>query len=196
MTVVFCTYHSLGIVERAQDEGAPPFDIILCDEAHRTTGVERPGDKTSPFVLVHDGQRVRAAKRLYMTATPRLYTESAKAKAASHDVDVFSMDDPETYGPEFHRLPFSRAVDQGLLSDYKVVVLAMSEQHVDAALQAHLAAGESEINLTDAAKINRLQRHAHPPHHLQRRREWNSGGRRVAVRADRPAARRHIRQDR
>ena len=153
MTVVFCTYHSLGIVERAQDEGAPPFDVILCDEAHRTTGVERPGDKTSPFVLVHDGKRIRAARRLYMTATPRLYTESAKAKAASHDVDVFSMDDPETYGPEFHRLPFSRAVDQGLLSDYKVVVLAMSEQHVDAALQAHLAAGESEINLTDAAKI-------------------------------------------
>ena len=161
MTVVFCTYHSLGIVERAQDEGAPPFDLVLCDEAHRTTGVEAarpresggPGDRTSPFVLVHDGERIRAAKRLYMTATPRLYTESAKAKAASHDADVFSMDDPETYGPEFHRLPFSRSVDQGLLSDYKVVVLAMSEQHVDAALQAHLAGGESEINLTDAAKI-------------------------------------------
>ena len=161
MTVVFCTYHSLGIVERAQDEGAPPFDLVLCDEAHRTTGVEAarpresegPGNRTSPFVLVHDGGRIRAAKRLYMTATPRLYTESAKAKAASHDADVFSMDDPETYGPEFHRLPFSRAVDQGLLSDYKVVVLAMSEQHVDAALQAHLAGGESEINLTDAAKI-------------------------------------------
>ncbi len=153
MTVVFCTYHSLGIVERAQNEGAPPFDLVLCDEAHRTTGVEQPGDRTSPFVLVHDGERIRAARRLYMTATPRLYTESAKAKAASHDADVFSMDDPETYGPELHRLPFSRAVDQGLLSDYKVVVLAMSEQHVDAALQAHLAGGESEINLTDAAKI-------------------------------------------
>ena len=153
MTVVFCTYHSLAVVERAQDEGAPPFDLVLCDEAHRTTGVERPGDRTSPFVLVHDGKRIRAARRLYMTATPRLYTESAKAKAASHDVDVFSMDDPRTYGPEFHRLPFSRAVEQGLLSDYKVVVLAMSEQHVDAALQAHLAAGASEINLTDAAKI-------------------------------------------
>ena len=153
MTAVFCTYQSLGIVARAQDEGAPPFDLVLCDEAHRTTGVERPGDRTSPFVLVHDAERVRTARRLYMTATPRLYTESAKAKAASHDVDVFSMDDPETYGPELHRLPFSRAVDQGLLSDYKVVVLAMSEQHVDAALQAHLAAGESEINLTDAAKI-------------------------------------------
>ena len=120
MTAVFCTYHSLGLVERAQDDGAPPFDIVLCDEAHRTTGIERPGDKTSPFVLVHDAQRVRAAKRLYMTATPRLYTEGAKSKAASHDVEVFSMDDPATYGPEFHRLPFSRSVEEDLLSDYKV----------------------------------------------------------------------------
>ena len=153
MTVVFCTYHSLPIVEQAQGDGAPPFDLILCDEAHRTTGVERPGDRTSPFVLVHDGQRIRAAKRLYMTATPRLYTEGAKSKAASHEVEVFSMDDLATYGPELHRLPFSRAVEQGLLSDYKVVVLAMSEQHVDAALQAHLATGGSEINITDAAKI-------------------------------------------
>ena len=153
MTVVFCTYQSLDLVRQAQGDGAPPFDLILCDEAHRTTGIERPGDKTSPFVLVHDAERIRAAKRLYMTATPRLYTESAKAKADSHSVDVFSMDDEATYGPEFHRLPFSRAVEQNLLSDYKVVVLAMSEQHVDAALQAHLATGDSEINLTDAAKI-------------------------------------------
>ena len=153
LTVVFCTYHSLGLVEQAQDKGAPPFDIVLCDEAHRTTGIERPGDSTSPFVLVHDAQRIRAAKRLYMTATPRLYTECARAKAAIHDIDVFSMDDPATYGPELHRLPFSRAVEQDLLSDYKVVVLAMSEQHVDAALQAHLASSGSEINLTDAAKI-------------------------------------------
>ena len=153
MTVVFCTYQSLDLVRQAQDDGAPPFDLILCDEAHRTTGIEGPDDKTSPFVLVHDAEKIRAAKRLYMTATPRLYTESAKAKAASHSVDVFSMDDEATYGPEFHRLPFSRAVEQNLLSDYKVVVLAMSEQHVDAALQAHLASADSEINLTDAAKI-------------------------------------------
>ena len=153
MTVVFSTYQSLDLIRQTQDNGAPPFDLILCDEAHRTTGIEGPGDKTSPFVLVHDAQRIRAAKRLYMTATPRLYTESAKAKAARHSVDVFSMDDEATYGPEFHRLPFSWAVEQNLLSDYKVVVLAMSEQHVDAALQAHLASADSEINLTDAAKI-------------------------------------------
>ena len=153
MTVVFSTYHSIGLIERAQDEGALPFDLVLCDEAHRTTGVERPGDKTSPFVLVHDADRVRADKRLYMTATPRLYTEGAKTRAATHSVEVFSMDDEATYGPEFHRLPFSRAVEQGLLSDYKVVVLALSESHVDRALQAHLASTGGAINLTDAAKI-------------------------------------------
>ncbi len=153
MTVVFCTYHSLGLVQQAQDSGAPPFDLVLCDEAHRTTGIERPGDQASPFVLVHDEKKIRAAKRLYMTATPRLYTEGAKSKAAHHNVDVFSMDDPETYGPEFHRLPFSKAVDQDLLADYKVVVLAVSEEHVDTYLQAHLAHSSGLINLDDAARI-------------------------------------------
>lgn len=153
MKVVFCTYHSLPIVEAAQDAGAPPFDLILCDEAHRTTGIEDNGDKTSPFVLVHNADRIRAKKRLYMTATSRLYTEGAKAKAARHDIEVFSMDDPDTYGPEFHRLPFSRAVEQDLLSDYKVVVLAMSEQSADDALQTYRIAGGKEININDATKI-------------------------------------------
>ena len=153
MTVVFCTYHSLGLVAQAQDEGAPPFDLVLCDEAHRTTGVDRPGDKTSPFVLVHDASRIRARKRLYMTATPRLYAEGAKTRAANHRVEVFSMDDDATYGPELHRLPFSRAVEQDLLSDYKVVVLALSEAHADRALQAHLASSGGTINLSDAARM-------------------------------------------
>ena len=155
MTVVFCTYHSLPLVERAQREGAPSFDLILCDEAHRTTGVERSGDgKTSPFVLVHDNTRIRGHKRLYMTATPRIYTEGSKAKAASHDADIFSMDDEAAYGLELHRLPFSRAVDQDLLSDYKVVILALAEQHFGGIVEADAAAGGgSEINITDAAKI-------------------------------------------
>ena len=153
MTVVFCTYHSLPLVEQAQREGAPAFELILCDEAHRTTGIDSPGDKTSPFVLVHDADRIRAEKRLYMTATPRLYTEGAKAKAARHAIEVFSMDDPGIYGPEFHRLPFSKAVGQRLLSDYKVVILTMYEPDADATLQGYVAAGGREINITDATKI-------------------------------------------
>ena len=104
-------------------------------------------------MLIHDANRIRARKRLYMTATPRLYTEGARAKAATRDAEVFSMDDAGVYGDELYRLPFSRAVEQRLLSDYKVVVLALSEEHVEAALQAHLAQSGSEINITDAAKI-------------------------------------------
>ena len=153
MTAVFCTYQSLPIIEKAQDDGAPPFDVIFCDEAHRTTGVEAPGDKTSPFVLVHDADRIRANKRLYMTATPRLYTEGAKTKAARHDTEVFSMDEPEIYGPELHRLPFSKAVEIDELSDYKVVVLAISEREVNSALQGDTRAGGSDININDATKI-------------------------------------------
>ena len=153
MTVAFCTYQSLPLVEQAQDGGAPPFDIIFCDEAHRTTGVEAPGDRTSPFVLVHDADRIRANKRLYMTATPRLYTEGAKSKAARHDTEVFSMDESEIYGPEFHRLPFSKAVEIDELSDYKVVVLAISEREVNSALQGDTRAGGRDININDATKI-------------------------------------------
>ena len=140
MTVVFCTYHSLPLVEQAQAKGAPAFDIVLCDEAHRTTGIESPDDKdkTSPFVLVHNADRIRAKKRLYMTATPRLYTEGAKAKAARHDIEVFSMDDPGIYGPEFHHLPFSRAVERNLLSDYRVAYFCtMYEPDADATLQGY-----------------------------------------------------------
>ena len=152
MTVVFCTYHSLPLVETAQDQGAPEFDLVLCDEAHRTTGVDSPGDKTSPFVLVHNGKRIRSKKRLYMTATPRLYTAGAKAKASHHNLDVFSMDEP-AYGDEFHRLPFSIAVERNLLSDYKVAIFTIYEPDADAALQEYVAAGGTEINITDVTKF-------------------------------------------
>ena len=153
MTVVFCTYHSLPIVESAQEQGAPAFDIIFCDEAHRTTGVESPDDDTSPFVLVHKDDRIHGKKRLYMTATSRLYTERARARATHHNKEVYSMDKPEMYGPEFHRLPFSRAIEKGLLSDYKVVVLALYEPGTDAVLQRYVGAGGSNINIADATKI-------------------------------------------
>ena len=153
MTVVFCTYQSLPLIEKAQDAGAPPFDLILCDEAHRTTGIDNPGDKTSPFVLVHNAQRIRANKRLYMTATPKVYTDTSKTNAAKYGVDVFSMDNEEKYGTEFHRLPFSKAVELGELSDYKVVILAISEQEVNTALSGDTGRYGSEININDATRI-------------------------------------------
>ena len=153
MTVVFCTYQSLTLIEEAQNNGAPQFDIIFCDEAHRTTGIDRPGDKTSPFVLVHDADRIRANKRLYMTATAKLYTQRAKTKAADYNVDVFSMDDEEKYGPQFHRLPFSKAVEIGELSDYKVAIFGISEFEVNSALGGNTGRYGSEININDATRI-------------------------------------------
>ena len=153
MTVVFCTYQSLPLIEKAQDAGAPQFDIILCDEAHRTTGIDKPGDKTSPFILVHNAERIRANKRLYMTATPKLYTESARTQAAEYNVDVFSMDDEEKYGPQFHRLPFSKAVEIGELSDYKVAIFSISEFEVNSALSGDTGRYGSEININDATRI-------------------------------------------
>ena len=99
LTAVFCTYQSLPLVETAQAEGAPAFDLVVCDEAHRTTGVEesvskgKDEQKVSPFRLVHDKDSIHAHKRLYATATPRLYTESARGRAADRNLDIYSMDD-------------------------------------------------------------------------------------------------------
>ena len=158
LTVVFCTYQSLHLIAEAQAAGAPDFDLAICDEAHRTTGVEKQdaaGEALdSPFLLIHDTQRIRAAKRLYATATPRLYTEGVKTKAARLERDLFSMDDPSIYGPEFYHMPFAQAVEEGWLADYKVVVLTLSSDAVAAQVQDLLAQPQSKgLNLEDAVRL-------------------------------------------
>lgn len=127
LTVVFCTYQSLPTVAKAQRLGVDEFDLVMCDEAHRTTGVTLAGDDESNFVRVHDGQYLKAARRLYMTATPRIFTESIKDRADQHSAELVSMDDELTFGPEFHRLSFGEAVERGLLTDYKVMVLTVDQ---------------------------------------------------------------------
>ncbi len=140
------------MVSRAQEKGAPDFALVICDEAHRTTGVEQKDREKSYFLQVHDQQRLRADKCLYMTATPRIYAESAKRKGKELEAEVYSMDDEETYGPEFHRLDFSAAVQKNLLSDYKVLILGVDEQHVSDAMQK-LLAENGEINLDESTRI-------------------------------------------
>ena len=152
MNVIFSTYHSVEVVAGAQKLGAPAMDLVICDEAHRTTGVERREEEASHFVKIHKNEFLRAKKRLYMTATPRIYSASDKARAKQHDIECFSMDDEAAYGKEFHRLDFSKAVAKNLLSDYRVLVLAVNEGHISAALQKSLAES-GELRLEDAAKI-------------------------------------------
>ena len=136
ITVVYSTYHSIGVVSEAQlVHGLPAFDLVVCDEAHRTTGATFGDEDESAFVRVHDNAYLQAKKRLYMTATPRIYADSAKAKAEQDSVTLCSMDDETLYGKELHVITFSDAVRQDLLVDYKVLVLAVEENHVSRRLQ-------------------------------------------------------------
>lgn len=154
MTVVFSTYHSIEVIHQAQhDHGLADFDLIVCDEAHRTTGATFEGDDESAFVRVHDAGYIRAAKRLYMTATPRIYGDSAKAVAERDNVALYSMDNEAWYGKQLYVITFSEAVKRGLLVDYKVIVLAVEESHVNRRLQALLADENNSLKVDDAAKI-------------------------------------------
>ena len=148
--VVFSTYQSLPAVHDAQQEGLEDFDLVICDEAHRTTGVTLFGEDPSNFTHIHDANYIKATKRLYMTATPRLYDENAKGKAAEHSAEVMSMDDEGTFGPEFHRLGFGEAVEKGLLTDYKVLVMTVDEE---VAAEALSRGGGNEVNLSLASAM-------------------------------------------
>ncbi|RAS24867.1 putative helicase [Streptomyces avidinii] len=153
LTVVFSTYQSIETIAQAQQAGLPDFDLILCDEAHRTTGATLTAGDESNFVKIHDNGYIRSARRLYMTATPRLFSEEAKTDAKNTETVLCSMDDEDLYGPEFHRLGFGKAVEQGLLTDYKVLILTIDEGKVAESLQQQLADDNNELNLDDAAKI-------------------------------------------
>lgn len=153
MSVVFSTYHSIAVISDAQHQhGLADFDLIVCDEAHRTTGATFDDDE-SAFVKVHNADFIRSAKRLYMTATPRIYGELAKASAEKDNVALCSMDDVSLYGKELFVITFSEAVKAELLVDYKVLVLAMDEKHISSRLQKLLADDDNQIKLEDAAKI-------------------------------------------
>ncbi|MYH45495.1 MAG: DEAD/DEAH box helicase [Gammaproteobacteria bacterium] len=154
MRVVFATYQSLSVIAAAQSQyELPDFDLIVCDEAHRTTGATYAGEAESNFVKVHDNYVIRGNKRLYMTATPRIYGENAKSKARDADVALSSMDDPELFGELLFHYGFSQAVENGILSDYRVIVLAMDEGQISTAVQSRLSDGSSQLVLDDATKI-------------------------------------------
>jgi predicted helicase len=159
LTVVFSTYQSIERISEAQKalEKTNPeyaqFDLIICDEAHRTTGVSLADEDESAFTKVHNNDFLKARKRLYMTATPRLYDDNTKSKAAEAEALLCSMDDVKLYGDEIYRIGFGEAVDKDLLTDYKVLILTLNANDVPPAVQKMIADKESEINTDDASKL-------------------------------------------
>jgi len=151
-TVVFSTYQSIDVIARAQQAGMPDFDLIVCDEAHRTTGVTLAGQEESSFVKVHDNSYLRGAKRLYMTATPRLFDPNVRDRARANEAVLTSMDDETLFGPVLHRLGFGEAVERDLLTDYKVLVLTVSEDMVSSTFQQEMSTHQ-ELKLSDASKL-------------------------------------------
>ncbi|WP_461248855.1 hypothetical protein, partial [Treponema sp. R6D11] len=134
-------------------------------EAHRTTGVTLSTNDESAFVKVHDNNFINSKKRIYMTATPRIYTEAAQKKAKEASAEVCSMDDVELYGEEMHRIGFGKAVSDGLLSDYKVIVLTMEEEQLTEKIKETIKKNKDmEINTEDTLKIigciNVLSKHS------------------------------------
>ena len=161
MTVVFTTYQSLQVVADAQAQVLQAtggefgtFDLIICDEAHRTTGAAKAGLESS-FMKIHDDAFIRGKKRLYMTATPRIYTVNAKsdAKKLTSDAVVCSMDDEETYGAEIARISFGQAVNLGCLSDYKVIILTVDPKDLPPTVLANFENKDKSINLPLATQL-------------------------------------------
>lgn len=167
LLVVFSTYQSIDVISQAQEEGFPEFDLIIADEAHKTTGAKALGAEFSPFTKVHDNNIVAGKKRLYQTATPKLYGPEAKAKATEQSIVVSSMDDVSTYGEVIYRLGFGEAVSKDILTDYKLMVLAVDESAVQKDMQSVIADPENGLNIDDVGRIigvwnAMMKRHGYP----------------------------------
>lgn len=158
LTVVFSTYQSIKVIAEAQNalKKVNPkyaqFDLIICDEAHRTTGVSLVDEDESAFTKVHNNEFIKAKKRLYMTATPRLYNDETKSKAAQAEALLCSMDDVSMYGEEIYKIGFGEAVSQDLLTDYKVLILTLSDKDVPPAVQKALSS-DGKISTDDPSKL-------------------------------------------
>lgn len=131
--IIFSTYQSVLRIKEAQEVGLGEIDLIICDEAHRTVGAmysSNERDDKNAFTLCHSDEHIKAQKRLYMTATPKVYSESSKAKAKESDNVIYSMDDADTFGEEIYTLNFERAIALDLLTDYKVMILAVRKENL------------------------------------------------------------------
>ena len=143
--MIFCTYQSIDVIRQAIDRVHKlSFDLVLCDEAHRTTGIETES-KESPFMAIHNPSYISSKRVLYMTATQKVYSSIDASRK------IYSMKDSTIYGPLFHSLAFSTAIDKGILSDYRVIIIGVSQQYAAKKLAKNLSKINSKVS--DTSKI-------------------------------------------
>ena len=160
LTVIFSTYQSIEVVSEAQKKyNFPAFALTICDEAHRTAGgflvdnTQPENNEETAFTRIHDDDFIKSEKRLYMTATPRIYGEDLKKSRDKGDAVLYSMDDESVFGPVFHEISFRRAVELGSLVDYKVIVLTVSEDVVTKDAITYDAVQNGGMSVSNAAKV-------------------------------------------
>ena len=124
--VLFCTYQSSDLIAQVQaEQSVPAFDLAIADEAHRCAGKADAG-----FATILDGEKIRATKRLFTTATPRYFGKAIKDEANARSIEVVGMDNEEVFGPVIHKLSFGEAIQRELLTDYQVVIIGVDEPMV------------------------------------------------------------------
>ncbi|MCX5615716.1 DEAD/DEAH box helicase family protein [Bombella sp. TMW 2.2559] len=153
MIVIFSTYHSSQVIGDAQKLGLPAIDLVICDEAHRTSGATHKDEETKAFQFIHDPNGIARARTLFMTATPRIFSSTALEKAKDADTTLYSMDDEDIYGPIIFEISFAYAVQKERLCPYKIVVLGVSESEVAQAVPGALNNKDNNITLDVASRI-------------------------------------------
>jgi predicted helicase len=124
-TIVFSTYQSSKVLSQAVRDAGVVFDIGIFDEAHRTTGT-----KVGTWSMALDDDKIPVKRRIFMTATPRIYAPHITKKAKEKDIEICSMDDHAIYGTPFYEIGFKDAIDRGHITDCKVVVICVTDSEV------------------------------------------------------------------
>ena len=142
--IIFSTYQSIDVLIKMQKILQKDLDLIICDEAHRTAGYTQEGQSDSVFTKVHSNDYLKAAKRLYMTATPKIYSQSSVAKASQEEMLIYSMDDETCFGKVAYELDFGKALEKNLLSEYKVLITVVNEAEIASAVNSLQGARSSK----------------------------------------------------
>jgi superfamily II DNA or RNA helicase/transcriptional regulator NrdR family protein len=152
--VIFSTYQSSPMIKKALANTNLQFDLIICDEAHRTAT-----NKASSFTIVHDNNNIKASKRLYMTATPRILGQQVINKHGEEIKKyVADMSNEEIYGPEFYRMSFKEAIEKNILVDYKIIAMGVTDSDLHQKIKTRRYTDQNEMDMEDLANQVALEK--------------------------------------